>query len=93
MTTDFLDVAATEGAYAAVLAEEMVRAIRAELVITKISFSIEQAEGFRLDGDRPIPALSADRAVAFARAGAQIDVCFEADGAAVATSCVCLQHV
>jgi hypothetical protein len=92
VTADLLDIAAAEGAYAAVAAEEMMTALGTELVATKIRFATEQAERFRLDDGRPVPALGADRAIALARSGAQIDVCLEADGAAVATSCVCLQH-
>ena len=93
MTADLLDVAATEGMYTAVPAEQMVSALGAELVVAEIILTREKAEGFRFDDSRPVPALRTDRAVALAGTGAQIDVCFEANSAAVATSCVCLQHV
>lgn len=92
MTADLLDVAAAEGTYTAVPAEQMVSAHGAELIVAENLLAREEPEGVRLDDDRPIPALRADRTVALAGAGAQIDVGFEANGAAVATTCVCLEH-
>lgn len=92
VTADLLYVAATERTHAAVAAEKMVPAPGAELVVAEGLFARKKAEGFRFDDDRPVPALGADRAVALAGAGAQVDIGFEANGTAVATACVCLHH-
>lgn len=93
MTADLLNVAAAKGTHAAVTAEQMVPALGAELVVAEGVFAREKAKGFGFDDDRPVSTFRADRAVAFASASTQIDVGFEANSAAVATSCVCLQHV
>jgi hypothetical protein len=72
-----------------VAAKQVVRALRAELVITESLFASEQAEGFRLDDGRPVSALGADRTVALAGSSAQIDVCLRS-GLRGSGNCRCM---
>src|SRR2546427_4425505 len=92
LAADLLDVAFAEGPHAAMLAEQMVRALRAELVVREIALAREQAEVFGLDDHAPIAHLRAIAAIAAAGAGAEIDIGFVADGAAVAAAGVGLLH-
>src|SRR4249919_234993 len=84
----FGDVAAAEGTYATGPAEQPVRAVGAELVVRQRGLVGKQAERLGLGHDGPVARLGADRAIALAGALAEIEVGFEADGAAMATSVV-----
>lgn len=66
--------AAPERMDAAVPAEQMVRDLAAKLVIAQVLGAGQQAEGIRLDDRAPVTGLAADRAIAAAGAGRQIDV-------------------
>src|SRR3712207_5176282 len=63
-----------------------------ELVVAELLLARQQAKGIRLDDGVPVARLGADRAVAFVRALAQIDVGLELNRATVAASLVGLQH-
>src|SRR3982074_2011268 len=71
---DLLDVAVTERRDAAGLAEPVMAALGAELIVGQLAFAREQSKRLRLDDGAPVAPLSADRAVALARAGAQVEV-------------------
>src|SRR5882672_8102654 len=85
---DLLDVAVTERRDAAGLAEPVMAALGAELIVGQRAFAREQAKRLRLDDGAPVAPLGADRAVALARAGAQVEVGLVADFAAMAASLV-----
>src|SRR5258708_38114123 len=68
---DLLDVAVTERRDAAGLAEPVMAAFGAELIVGQLAFAREQAKRLRLADGAPLAPLGADRAVALARAGAQ----------------------
>jgi hypothetical protein len=74
-------------------AEQMMAALRPELIVAERFLSREEAKGFRLNDCRPIPTLGADRAVALPCAGTQVNVGFEAHCTAVTTSLKGLHHV
>jgi hypothetical protein len=85
---DLLDVTVTEGRDAARPAEPVMAAHGAELIVGQFVFAREQAKRLQLDDGAPIASLGTDRAVALARAGAQVEVGLVADFAAMAASLV-----
>ncbi len=91
--TDLLDIAMAEGGDAARLAEDMMRAVRSELIVGERRGIGQQAEGVGLDLRAPVPFLGADRAIALARPRFEIEVGFELDRAAVARTMVGLEHL
>jgi hypothetical protein len=93
VTTDLLDISPAEGANATMLTEQMMAALRRELIVAERLLSREETKRIGLDDHRPVPTFSADRAVALSGAGAQINIGFEAHYTAVATPLVSFQHV
>src|SRR5688572_14967375 len=87
-----LTLAASEGFDAAVLAEQMVDVMAAELVVAERVLTLEQPELFATDADEPGSSLAAHRAVAPDRALAEINVGFVAHRAAVAAAGISLFH-
>ena len=73
-------------------AEIMVRDMRVETIVLELMPAAEQPQivGRRLG--RPQPRLGADRAVAFRRAGADVEIGFEADRVAMATAATGFLH-
>src|SRR5580700_4102010 len=67
-------------------AEQVVRDVVAELVVGQSVLASDHPKRLRLDDRAPIPALAADRAVALAGAGGEIDVGLVADRAAMAAA-------
>jgi len=61
-------------------------------IVGEIALTRQQAKILRQRIDRPQAHLGADRAVALAGAGADVDRRFEANGATVAASLIGLQH-
>ena len=55
---------ASERVYAAILAEQMVPGLSAELIVGQLALAGQLAEGLRLDDHAPPPGLGAERAVA-----------------------------
>src|SRR4030095_8689010 len=92
VATDFLDVPGLEGTHTAVLAEQVCALATAEAVITERLLAGQQAKLMRLDHRAPVARLGANRAIALARALREVDVGFEADGAAVTAAVVCPFH-
>src|SRR5690606_10544858 len=80
------DVAVAVGARAAAAAERPVHAAGAELVVDHLARAFEQAECLGLDAGAPVAGLAADRAIALAAAGVEIEVGFETHVAAVAAA-------
>src|SRR5258707_3661480 len=85
---DLLDVAMTERRDAAGLAEPVMAVVGTELIVGQLAFAREQSKRLRLDDGAPVAPLGADRAVALARAGVQVEVGLVADFAAMAASLV-----
>src|SRR5258708_34279383 len=85
---DLLDIAVTERRDAAGLAEPVMAALAAELIVGQLALAREQAKRLRLDDGAPVAPLGTDRAVALARAGAEVEVGLVADFAAMAASLV-----
>ena len=92
-TADLLDLAMAERRYAARLAKDMMRAVRTELIVGQRRGIAQQSKRLGLDLRAPVPFLGADRAIAFARPGIEIDVGLEFDGAAVARTMMGLEHL
>src|SRR5262249_44820070 len=92
VAADFRNMAAAERTQAAMLAEQVVALPGAELVVRQCVVPRQQTKRVGLDERSPVARLPADRAVAFAGAGGEIDIRLETNGAAVAASCVGLQH-
>src|SRR5258707_13468013 len=67
---DLLDVAVTERRDAAGLAEPVMAALGAELIVGQLAFAREQAKRLRLNDGAPVAPLGAARAVAPVRARA-----------------------
>jgi hypothetical protein len=72
--------------------EEVVNALRAELIVAEVGLSMDQTESVRLDDRAPAAGLAADRAVALVGSLVEIDIGFVAHGAAVAAVPVGFQH-
>src|SRR5438445_7647572 len=89
---DLLDVSAPEWAYAAVAAEQMMRAIRTEAVIAECILTCEQAERIGFGDRRPVAGLGADRAIAFARALRQVDIGLELHRATMTAALIRFFH-
>lgn len=92
VTAQLLDMSAAEWANAAMLAEQVMHAPGAELVVAQIGFAGEQTEIGGLDGHAPIARFRANRTVALARPGTQIEIGFVAHRAAMTTAVVGLLH-
>src|SRR5262245_6042673 len=92
VAADRLHVTAAERPYAAMLAEQVVCAATAELVIGKVLLARKHSHVRRLGERRPEPSLGTDRAVALAGADRKIEIGFKPDLAAMAASFVCLFH-
>jgi len=88
----FLNMAATERAYAAVLAEQVMATSGTELVVAQFTLAGQQSERTGFDDDTPVAGFGADRAVAFAGAKAQVDISFKSNPAAMAASTIGLEH-
>src|SRR5262245_30365280 len=71
--TDLLDIAATERAHAAVLAEQVMPAFRGELIVAQRLLAGEKPESIGLDEGAPIACFRADRAIALAGARREIN--------------------
>jgi hypothetical protein len=69
-----------------VAAEQAVAVLASEPVVSERLLAAQEAESIRLDDHAPGTGLGADRAVALARALGEIDIGFEADGAAMAVA-------
>src|SRR5206468_699403 len=69
-------------------AEQVVRHIRAAAVVGHLGLAGPQAEGVGPDLDQPQPHLGADRAVAFAGAGGDVQIRLEPHRAAMAAAAV-----
>src|SRR5215470_7796667 len=91
ITAEKIEMPAPERAHAAMLAEQVVHAVAAELVIRERVFARQQPECIRLDDHAPLPRLGADRAIALGAAGAEIQVCFAAHLAAMTAGLVGLR--
>ena len=85
-------MAAAEWTESASPAKHHVPLHRAELVVRELVGAGEQAKRFGLDDDPPPARLGADRAVALAGPGRQVDLGLEANVAAVAASGIGLGH-
>src|SRR5215831_17541094 len=70
----------------------MVPLLAGELIVAERVRAGEQPECRGLDAHVPIAGLAADRAIAFARARAQVDIRLVADSPAVAAPMKRLQH-
>src|SRR5581483_3472218 len=92
VATDLWHMPAPERPHAAVPAEEMMGVPRAELVVREVPLPGQQPKRIGLDDRAPGALLAADRAVASARPGAEIDVRLEADGPAVTAPGMDLAH-
>src|SRR5688572_1844075 len=77
---------------AAGLAEPVVPALAAELVVRRLGVVRQQPELRRLDDRAPVAPLGADRAIAAAGAGAEVDVGLVADLSAVAAAAIGFLH-
>src|SRR5690606_24018400 len=77
VAADLLDVAGAERPHAAVLAEQVMTALRRELVVGERVLTREQPEVGGLDDGVPRARPAADRAVALARARREIEVDLE----------------
>jgi hypothetical protein len=84
ISAENIEVAATERANPTMLAEKVVHAVGAELVVRQSVLARDHPKRVGFDDDAPISRLAADGAVALTRAGAQIDVGFVSDFAAMA---------
>src|SRR5712671_939305 len=89
---DLLDVAVAERGDAARLAEPMVAALAAELIVRDVGLAGQQPKILRLDDRAPVSPLGADRAVALAGSGAEVDIGLEANIAAMAAAAIGLLH-
>lgn len=87
-TADLLDVAVAEGRDATGLAETVMHAVAAELVVGNVGFVTLQAETVGLYDCPPIAPLPADRAIALACAGIEVDIGLIADISAMAASLI-----
>src|SRR5579883_2492712 len=92
VAAELFQVAAPERTHTAMTAEKVVMAVRAELVVAEIALPAEQAKVGGLDGDAPATRLCADRTIAAARAGRQVQIGLVTHGAAVTASGVGLFH-
>lgn len=81
-----------ERPHAAMLTELVMRDRVLAAIVREIILPRQQAKILRQRIDQPQARLGADRAVALARAGADVERRFEANGATVATSLIGLQH-
>src|SRR6186713_2579726 len=84
--TDLRNVSVPEGMHSAISAERVMHRLRVEAVVHQRFAARGEPEGIRLHDGTPEPQLCADRAVALARAGVDVDIRFEAYVAAVAAS-------
>src|SRR5262245_26190771 len=79
-------IANTESANAAVLTKEVLILPRVEEVLGQLLFARQQAETVGLGNRDPEPVSSADRAVAPVRARRQVEIRFEPNCSAMATT-------
>ena len=91
--SDWCLVSDAEGADAAVLTEEMLVLSCVKEVLGQFVLSRQQAEIVGLGSCHPEPGSPADRAVAPVRARRQVEISFEPNRSAMATSAVGLQHI
>jgi hypothetical protein len=84
--------ATSEGLDAAVLAEQMVDAPGAELIVAERVCTAQQSEILTIEGDQPGSRLASNRTIALERAQAQIHVGFIANRAAVTAAQISLLH-
>src|SRR6185437_15184536 len=92
VAADLLDMPPRKRTDSAGPAEQVMALLRAELVVAEIVLAREHAQILRLAADRPVALLGADRAVALARPGLEIEVSLEPHRAAMAAAVVGLLH-
>lgn len=86
------DVGPMVGVHAAMPAEQVMHAVRVELVVGELALARDETERLGPDARAPEALLRADRAIALAGAGGEVDVRLEADRAAMAAAVIGLEH-